>query len=88
VPAKKLNGAGSAVKSLEVPSGRVTVRIWATGVARVLAYEPEMKGLPSLAASAENIWLSGVPQLKNISTEGQLASAFHSSYLAWARVRT
>jgi hypothetical protein len=71
-----------------VPSGRVTVFICATGVARVLAYEPEMKGLPSLAASAENIWLSGVPQLKNISTEGQLGSAFQASYWLCARVRT
>ena len=45
-----------------------------------MAYEQEMKGLPSLAASAENIWVSGVPQLKNINTDGQLGSAFHMSY--------
>ena len=41
-----------------------------------------MNGLPSMAASALNSLVSGVPQVKNISTFGQSGWAFHSAYLA------
>jgi hypothetical protein len=63
-----------------VSPGTRTVRVWGRGVARVVAYEPEIQGTSRVAASLLNCCVSGVPQLKNWMTLSNSGSfIFHSS---------